>query len=111
MALGGTIQNGVVVLDPGSPAVTNGTRVEIVLKTGLEPLIVKTPGVCGGRACIGNRRMPVWSLVEYRNLGGTNADILEAYPFLSEDELRAAWEYAERNETEVASDIADNDWE
>lgn len=25
--------------------------------------IKKTPGVCGGDACIGNTRIPVWSLV------------------------------------------------
>jgi hypothetical protein len=48
MCLEGAIQNGVVVLDPGSPPLADGTRVEVAPRTGMEPLIRKTPGVCGG---------------------------------------------------------------
>src|SRR5205823_922299 len=31
--------------------------------------ITKTPGVCGGDACIRGHRIPVWVLVGYRRLG------------------------------------------
>lgn len=41
----GTIQNGVVVFDPDTGPVQDGTRVEVSLRTGMEPLIRKTPGV------------------------------------------------------------------
>jgi hypothetical protein len=57
MSLEGTFQNGFVVLDPGSPRPVEGTRVEIAPRTGMEPHIRKTPGVCGGDACVGRRRI------------------------------------------------------
>src|SRR5438552_8140934 len=57
MSLEGTVRNGVIVLDPGGPPLADGTRVEVAPRTGMEPLIRKTPGVIGGDACIGNRRI------------------------------------------------------
>jgi hypothetical protein len=30
--------------------------------------IAKTPGLCGGDACIGVHRIPVWVLVNFRRL-------------------------------------------
>jgi uncharacterized protein (DUF433 family) len=112
MSLEGTVQNGVIVLDPGSPLLADGTRVEVAPRTGMEPLIRKTPGVCGGRARVGDRRMPVWSLVEYRNLGGTDVQIMAQYePPLTRAELDAAWRYADTHPEEIAADIRDNDEE
>jgi uncharacterized protein (DUF433 family) len=110
MLLEGTFQNGVVVLDPGSPPMAEGTRVEIAPRTGMEPLIRKTPGVCGGRACVGNRRLPVWSLVNYRRLGASDDELLLQFdPPLSRMELEAAWSYANRHAEEIAADLRDND--
>jgi uncharacterized protein (DUF433 family) len=112
MSLEGTVQNGVIVLDPGSPPLAEGTRVEVAPRTGMEPLIRKTPGVCGGRACVGMRRMPVWGLVEYRNLGGTDEQIMTQYdPPLTRAELDAAWLYAELHQDEIAADIRENNEE
>ena len=110
MSLEGTIQNGVVVLDPGSPPLANGTRVEVAPRTGMEPLIRKTPGVCGGRACIGNRRLPVWGLVEYRRLGASDDQLMAQYdPPLTRPELDAAWRYAAEYPDEIAADLRDNE--
>ena len=112
MSLEGTVMNGVIVLDPGSPPLADGTRVQVAPRTGMEPLINKTPGVCGGRACVGMRRMPVWGLVEYRNLGGTDEQIMTQYdPPLTRAELDAAWRYAESHQDEIAADIRENDEE
>ncbi|MBO0696898.1 MAG: DUF433 domain-containing protein [Zavarzinella sp.] len=109
MSLEGTVQNGVVVLDPGSPPLADGTRVEVAPRTGMEPYIRKTPGVCGGRACVGNRRIPVWSLVEYRQLGASDEQLMAQYePPLSPAELDAAWRYAAAHPDEIAADIRDN---
>jgi uncharacterized protein (DUF433 family) len=106
MPLEGTIQNGVVILDPGSPALINGTRVEIALRTGMEPHIRKSPGVCGGSACIGTRRIAVWMLVAYRNLGSSDDDILSQYdPPLTREELDAAWNFAAHYPDEIAEEI------
>ena len=56
--------------------------------------------------------MPVWGLVEYRNLGGTDEQIMAQYePPLSRAELDAAWRYAELHAEEIAADIRDNDEE
>jgi len=110
MNLEGTVQNGVIVLDPGGPPLADGTRVEVAPRTGMEPLIRKTPGVCGGRACVGRRRIAVWMLVEYRNLGATDEQLAAQYePPLSPEEVAAAWRYAALHPDEIAADIRDND--
>ena len=67
----------------------------IQAKTNLWAGITKTPGVVGGDACIRNMRIPVWSLVEYRQMGANNDKIIEAYPQLTAADLDNAWAYAE----------------
>ncbi len=110
MSLEGTVQNGVIVLDPGGPPLADGTRVEVAPRTGMEPLIRKTPGVIGGSACVGRRRIAVWMLVEYRNLGATDEQLAAQYePPLSPEEVAAAWRYAALHPDEIAADIRDND--
>ena len=97
MPLEGTIRNGVVVLEPGSP-------------TGMEPMIRKTPGVCGGSACVGRRRIAVWMLVEYRNLGAPDGEIMGQYdPPLGREELDEAWQHASANPDEIAQEIRENE--
>ena len=66
-----------------------------------EPLIRKTPGVCGGAAYIRKTRIPVWTLVHFRELGALESDLLSSYPSLTPKDLRAAWDYYERNQEEV----------
>lgn len=110
MSLEGTVQNGVIVLDPGSPPLADGTRVEVAPRTGMEPLIRKTPGVCGGRARVGDRRIAVWMLVEARNLGVSEHQLLTDYsPPLTREELDAVWRYAALHPDEIAADIRDNE--
>jgi len=58
--------------------------------SGTVPSIVKTPGVCGGEACFLRTRVPVWSVIRARELGVSEADILNSYPTLTaEDQLFA----------------------
>lgn len=73
------------------------------------PGIFKTPGVCGGSARVGSFRIPVWVLEGYRQLGATDAKLLEAYPTLSQKHLEAAWAYAAANPDEIAEEIRKND--
>jgi uncharacterized protein (DUF433 family) len=109
MSLEGTVQNGVIVPDPGGPPLANGTRVEIAPRTGMEPLIRKTPGVIGGDACIGNRRIAVWMLVEARNAGISDEQLLRDYdPPLTCAELDAAWRYAAAHPEEIAEALRAN---
>lgn len=71
--------------------------------------IKKTPGVCGGDACIGNTRIPVWSLVNDRSLGMSDARILEAFPDLTAADLVNAWAYADAHPDEISTAIRENE--
>lgn len=73
------------------------------------PLITRTAGICGGRACIAGTRITVWGLVAYRNLGLDERAILAAVPLLTSDQLAAALRYADENASEIAKDIAENE--
>ena len=70
------------------------------------PPIRKTPGVCGGEACVRDTRVPVWTLWRLRELGRTDAQLLEDYPSLTPQDLAAAWDYARRNPDEICEAIA-----
>ncbi len=71
--------------------------------------IEKTPGVCGGDACIAGTRIPVWSLVIDRRLGMSDAKILEAFPHLTAADLVNAWAYAAANPDEIEQAIQENE--
>ncbi|NES20311.1 MAG: DUF433 domain-containing protein [Symploca sp. SIO3E6] len=71
--------------------------------------IHKTPGVCGGDACVGNTRIPVWSLVNERRLGMSDAQILEAFPSLSTADLVNTWVYADTYPEEIEIAIRENE--
>jgi len=78
------------------------------LTHGSQP-IKKTPGICGGDACIGNTRIPVWSLTHDRQLGMSDARILEAFPGLTAVDLVNTWAYAEAYQDEIEAAIRDNE--
>ncbi|MBO1350924.1 MAG: DUF433 domain-containing protein [Hormoscilla sp. GUM202] len=71
--------------------------------------IEKTPGVCGGRACIAGTRITVWGLVNARRLGYSEGDLLENYPTLSANSLANAWAYAEAFPEEIQLAIRENE--
>jgi len=73
-------------------------------------VIRKTPGVIGGDACIGDRRIAVWMLVQARRLGVSDDQLLQDYePPLTQAELDAAWDYYEKNREEIEQAIRDNE--
>lgn len=77
--------------------------------THIFPGIEKTPGVCGGDACIVGTRIPVWSLVNARNKDLKDDQLLDAYPHLSKEDLKNAWHYYSVNTTEIDDLIAENE--
>ena len=77
--------------------------------TADEPLIQKTPGVMGGEACIRRTRISVWILVGYRNLGVSDARLLEFYPGLRQQDLDAAWDYYRNHTSEIDNAIRENE--
>jgi len=56
--------------------------------------ITVTPGQCGGRPCIRGMRIRVSDVLGLLCAGATHEEILEDYPQLEEDDIRAALEYA-----------------
>ena len=81
---------------------TGGTQESAVSR------IRRTPGVCGGEACIGMTRIPVWMLEEARRTGVGELDLLKDYPGLSVDDLEAAWRYVETHREEIEQAIRTN---
>ena len=71
-----------------------------------QPPIRKTPGVCGGSACVRDTRIAVWMLWRLRELGRTDPQLLADYPGLTPWDLAAAWDYAARNADEIREAIA-----
>ena len=71
--------------------------------------ITKTPGVCGGDACVANTRIPVWSLVCDRRLGMSDAVIIQAFPHLTAADLVNAWAYADAHLEEIEQAITEQD--
>ena len=63
--------------------------------------ITRTPGVCGGDACIRDTRHTVAGLIEWKQLGLSDARILEHHPDLTTVDLEAAWEYYENHREEI----------
>lgn len=73
------------------------------------PRIEQTDGVCGGDARIAETRIPVWLVEEFRRSGASDADILQAYPSLSAEDLVAAKMWARFNPEEIDQQIRDNE--
>ncbi|KYG06927.1 type III restriction endonuclease subunit R [Sorangium cellulosum] len=76
-----------------------------------EPVIVRTPGVCGGSARVAGTRIPVWTLHALWRAGASDEQVLAAYPALSLDQLRATRDYVERHRDEIARDLREQEAE
>jgi uncharacterized protein (DUF433 family) len=105
-----TLQN----LEPQLLALTQSDKTQVIqiLAQSLGMAwrgIEKTPGVCGGEACIDRTRIPVWVLVNARNLGISESQLLRDYPTISASDLANAWMYATVHPTEIARAIRANE--
>ncbi len=72
------------------------------------PGIEKTPGVCGGSACIIRTRIPVWSVIEYIQMGVAQDKMLQNFPTLRAQDLTNAWAYYDANQEEIDHEIIEN---
>jgi type III restriction enzyme len=70
--------------------------------------IQKTPDVCGGDACIRDTRITVWGLVEWRQLGLSESEIMMRVQGVTPADLGAAWEYYSDNREEIDEAIGAN---
>lgn len=67
-----------------------------VLYSGMDLLqrILRDPAIMGGRPCIRGMRVTVGAIMGLLAAGRTHEEILEAYPYLERDDIRAALAYA-----------------
>lgn len=66
----------------------------------------KTEGVCGGHARIRNTRIPIWTLVSFRQQGADDNELLHNYPGLNQFDLNAAWAYYVAHPAKIDSVIS-----
>jgi uncharacterized protein (DUF433 family) len=72
------------------------------------PSIVKDDGICGGDARVAGTRLSVWGLVQWKNLGYSDARLLLMYPQLTPGDLASAWAYADLHPDEIEQAIREN---
>ena len=58
--------------------------------------ITSDPEICGGRPCIRGQRIRVTDILDLLAGGASRAEILGDFPYLEEDDITAALEYAAR---------------
>jgi uncharacterized protein (DUF433 family) len=58
------------------------------------PRIASDPKIMGGKPCIQGTRITVETLLDHLASGETMDELLEGYPPLTEDDVRAALAYA-----------------
>jgi len=73
------------------------------------PGIDSRPDVCGGEPCVVRTRIPVWTLVQARHLGASEADLLKAYPVLNAEDLAESWAYYRTHSETVDAQIVANE--
>lgn len=61
------------------------------------PRIAVDPAVCGGRPVIAGTRVRVTDVLEMLAGGASPAEIAADFPYLTENDVRAALAYAARN--------------
>jgi uncharacterized protein (DUF433 family) len=70
------------------------------------PGIESRPDIIGGEPCIVRTRIPVWVLVQARQLGASEADLLRDYPALRAEDLVSACGYARAHRQAIQKQIA-----
>lgn len=69
--------------------------------------ITKTPGVCGGRACIKGHRIRVMDIVVWHEMRNYSAEeIVEMFPAITLADVYAALTYYFDNREEIENDFA-----
>jgi uncharacterized protein (DUF433 family) len=74
--------------------------------------IIKTPGVCGGKACIAGHRIRVMDVVVWHERRGMcPEEIVHNYPGITLADVHAALAYYFDNHAEIEADLRnDEDW-
>ncbi len=71
--------------------------------------ITFNPNVMGGKPCIRGMRVTVGTIVGLIASGHNNTDILKAYPYLEEEDIREALAYAAWRSEEIEVPLTTNE--
>jgi uncharacterized protein (DUF433 family) len=69
----------------------------------------ETAAISSGSAKIANTQIAVWELVNAKQLGCSDVDLLQIYPQLTSTDLANAWEYAETHYDEISQILQEID--
>ena len=70
------------------------------------PGIERRSNVQGGSPCVVRTRIPVWTLVQFQQMGATDAELLRSYPTLTAQDLVNAWAYYDAHRQDIEQEIA-----
>ena len=73
------------------------------------PGVFKTPGIAGGRPCLGATRIPVFRVVRFLLEGVSEMEILEIFPSLSVIDLEVAKRYHQQHQQSIEAAIAEEE--
>lgn len=104
-------------LDQVQKLLSRMTRAEkaVVLRNVVQDLgdafpgIESRDGVCGREPCIVRTRIPVWVIYRMRQVGVSEADILNSYPTISAEDLANAWHYSRAHLAEIEAQVQANE--
>ena len=81
------------------------------MSTTLDALLVKTPGVCGGRIRIDGTRITVHRIAVLYKQGQQPEEIVQTYPHLALSQIYTALAYFHANRDEIEKELGDLDAE
>jgi uncharacterized protein (DUF433 family) len=76
------------------------------MTTNYQHIVTVEPGKRGGRACIRGMRIAVADILGWLASGMSHAEILEDFPELTEEDIRAALAYAADRERRIVTAAA-----
>jgi uncharacterized protein (DUF433 family) len=80
------------------------------MDTVITPHITKTPGICGGRACIAGHRIRVMDIVVWHEKRGYSPDeIVDMFPGITLADVYAALTYYLDNRQEIEEEFKKSD--
>lgn len=60
----------------------------------MSPRISSNPDICGGKPCIAGTRMRVLDVLEYMAGGDSVETLLEAFPYITREDIQACLAFA-----------------
>lgn len=79
----------------------------VAVRTWFDHYVESVPGVQGGAPVIAGTRTPVWSIVEYDRVYGSDLnEVARALPHLASEQIVAALAYYQAHRVEIDNEIS-----